>query len=257
MKKISFLQSSLALAVIASLVFSCQKTADRPAAINGSQGDASVTAINDSATLTTGESALLHGLGLPNGYNIDFRTINYNNFECFAANSWTYSGIQAPIRSLLKFGFTGLNPACTPATLVSAKLYLYQYVNASNGVPYSIAHVPNDFEIRRVLTPWVSSTVTFNTSPNTAGLPSAAGAKNAVAVPAIATPFNGLQDIQVVDVTEMVKKMLANGAPYSLNNGFMIRFPNGRETQAYKARFFGSFTAPNIADRPVLKLYWQ
>jgi len=135
-------------------------------------------------------------------------------------------------------------------------LYLYQYVNAGNGAPYSIGHVPNDVEIRRVKTPWLASTVTFNTSPGTyGGLP---GAPNkAVAIPAIATPFSGLQDNPVVDVTEMVKKMLAGGAPYNLNNGFMIRWPDGRETQAYKARFFGSFTAPNAADRPILKLYWQ
>lgn len=260
MKKINFLKTSFALAMITSLIFSCKKSADVPSPLSASQKDASVLAINDSATLTyadSGQCALLHGLGLPNGYNIDFRNTNFNNYDCFTASSWTYSGIQAPLRSLMKFGFGHLNPACTPATLVSAKLYLHQYVNASNGTPYSISQVPNDYEIRRVLSPWVASTVTFNTTPASNGLPSVAGAKNAVAVSSIATPFTGLQDNQVVDVTEMVKKMIFGGAPYTQNNGFMIRWPNGRETQFYKARWYGSFTAPNIADRPVLKLYWQ
>jgi len=246
MKKI--LSALTVSAFIMMAATSCKKSQD-VMPLTASDASNSVLAINDSATLTTGECALLHGL-------IAQQNINYNNYDCLAPTSWTYGGIQAPTRSLFKFAFTGLNPACNPATLVSAKLYLHQYVNASNGAPYSIAHVPNDVEIRRVKTPWVASTVTFNTTPATyGGLP--APSSKAVAIPAIATPFTGLQDNPVVDVTEMVKKMLAGGAPYTLNYGFMIRFPDGRETQVYKARWYGSFTAPNIADRPVLKLYWQ
>jgi len=252
MKKISFLQTSLAFAVIASLVFSCQKTADRPAALNGSQGDASVLAINDSATLTYADSglcAMIHGLPSANGNN-------YNGFQSFQATVWTYLGIPAPRRSLMKFGFGNLPPACNTNTLVSAKLYLYQGDELGNvGSYYSLAQVANDAEIRRVKVAWNPSTVTwanFGANNKTyAGLPTAA--KNCVGISPIATPFTGNLDNQVVDVTDMVKEMLRPGQ----NFGFQIRFPNGRETQNYKGRTYGSFTNSNIALRPVLKLYWQ
>lgn len=214
----------------------------------------SVSSFNFSQTLTYadgGDCALLHGLGLPNDYGIDFQSQNYNNYDAFVANNWTAGGYPFATRSLLKFSFANLPASCTAASLVRAKLQLHQYVNSSNGVPYSIQQSPNSAEIRRVLSPWTASTVTWNTQPSTTGLPTLP--RNAVAVPQITTPFSGLQDNQLIDVTAIVRKMLATGQNY----GFELRFPNGTENQPYKARWYGSFTAPNIADRPTLKLYWN
>jgi hypothetical protein len=250
MKKI---YSALLLsAVLVLVITSCQKSQDVSPALNSNNSSNSVLAINDSATLTykdSGVCAMIHGL--PSQHNV-----NYNGFTSFQATVWTYGGTAAPRRSLMKFGFGNLNPNCTPSTLVSAKLYLYQGDElGNNGNYYSIAQVINDAEIRRVKNPWNPATVTwtnFSAAVNTyPGLPTAS--KNAVALSPIATPFSGNQDNQVVDVTEMVKQMLVPGH----NNGFEIRFPNGRETQNYKGRTYASFTNSAVALRPVLKLYWQ
>ncbi len=250
MKKIL---SALSLsAVLVFAVTSCQKSQDVSPTLNSNNSSNSVLAINDSATLTykdSGVCAMIHGL--PSQHNI-----NFNGFTSFQATVWTYGGTAAPRRSLMKFGFGNLNPNCTPSTLVSAKLYLYQGDElGNNGSYYSIGQVINDAEIRRVKNSWNPATVTwtnFSANANTyPGLPTAS--KNAVAISPIATPFSGNQDNQVVDVTEMVKQMLVPGN----NFGFEIRFPNGRETQNYKGRTYGSFTNSNLAVRPILKLYWQ
>jgi hypothetical protein len=247
----------ICLALVISAVFtitvvSCKKSQDAAPSLNAGNTGNSVLAINDSATLTYNDSgvcAMIHGLASQ-------QNINFNGFSSFQATVWTYGGTHAPRRSLMKFGFGNLNPNCTPSTLVSAKLYLYQGDElGNNGSYYSIGQVINDAEIRRIKTSWNPSAVTWtNFSANLhtyPGLPTAP--QNAVALTPIATPFTGNQDNQIVDVTEMVKKMLVPGQ----NFGFEIRFPNGRETQNYKGRTYASFTNSTLALRPVLKLYWQ
>jgi hypothetical protein len=239
-------------AILFIAAVSCKKSQDASPAVNSNNLSNVAPAINDSATLTdkdSGVCAMIHGL--PSQHNI-----NFNGFPSFQATVWTYGGIAAPRRSLMRFSFSSLPGGCTPTTLVSAKLYLYQGDElGNNGNYYSIAQVINDAEIRRVKNPWNPATVTwtnFSAAVNTyPGLPTAS--KNAVALSPIATPFSGNQDNQVVDVTEMVKQMLMPGK----NFGFEIRFPNGRETQNYKGRTYGSFTNTNLTLRPVLKLYWQ
>lgn len=248
-KTISALAISAYIMIAAA---SCKKSQDA-APINGETAISNSTlAINDSATLTYADSgvcAMIHGLPSAQG-------TNYNGFPSFQATVWTYLGTPAPRRSLLKFGFGSLNPACTPATLVSAKLYLYQGDELGNaGNYYSLTQVANDAEIRRIKVAWNPATVTWTnfSAPGKTypGLPTLA--QNCVAITSIATPFTGNQDNPVVDVTDMVRKMLVPGQ----NFGFEIRFPNSRETQFYKGRTYGSFTNSNLALRPVLKLYWQ
>ncbi|MBG9376390.1 DNRLRE domain-containing protein [Panacibacter sp. DH6] len=225
---------------------SCKKSIEEPSeAVATVTSDAALA--QNTVDLTSGDNAMLHGL---QGY----QTTNYNQFPSFQSTVWTYLGTPAPRRSLLKFDFTNLNPLITASTLVSAKLYLYQYDELNNsGNYYSIAQVNNSSEIRRVKTAWTPSTVNWQTQPLTyPGLPTLA--RNAVAVPAITTPFAGNQDNPVINVTQMVKQMLAGGAPYSNNHGFEIIFPN--ETQFYKGRTFGSFASP-AGYKPVLRLTWQ
>lgn len=246
MKKI--LSALTVSAFIMMAATSCKKSQD-VMPIAASDVSNSVLAINDSITLDytdSGVCAMVHGL--PSS-----QATNYNNFPSFQATVWTYLGIPAPRRSLMKFGFGRVPPACTPQTLVSAKLYLYQGDELGNTAAYYVLNqISNDAEIRRIKTTWNPATVTWSTQP--AYFPGLPGpSKNAVAISQIATPFIGNQDNQVVDVTDMVKQMLQPNK----NFGFEIQFPVGRETQAYKGRTYGSFTNSNLALRPVLKLYWQ
>jgi len=238
-------------AFIIIAVASCKKSQD-VMPLTANDASSSVLAINDSITLDYNDSGVCATVnGLPS-----VAGTNYNNFPSFQATVWTYLGIPAPRRSLMKFGFGRVPPACTPATLVSAKLYLYQGDElGNNGAYYVLNQVSNDAEIRRIRTAWNPATVTWNTQPAYyPGLPGLS--KNAVAISQIATPFTGNQDNQVVDVTDMVKQMLG-GVNHSNNKGFEIQFPAGRETQNYKGRTYGSFTSVNLSQRPVLKLYWQ
>jgi hypothetical protein len=248
MKKILFTTTLSAVIMIA--VVSCQKSQDAVPQNSISAGN-SENAINHSITLgylDSGTCAMVHGLPSSQG-------TNYNGYPSFQATVWTYLGTPAPRRSLMRFGFQNLPSSCTPATLVSAKLYLYQQDETNTtGNYYSLAQVTNDAEIRRVKTSWSASTVTWLNQPLTTGLANGIS-KNTVAITDIPTPFTGSQDNQVIDVTEMVKSILPGGT-YP-NYGFEIRFPNGRETQFYKGRTYGSFTSANVAVRPVLKLYWQ
>ena len=251
MKKI--LSKIALLAVFTSSMVSCQKSQDViPQQAVGSVN--SENAINHSLTLSyldSGINAMVHGLSSQQG-------LNFNGYPSFQATVWTYLGTPAPRRSLMKFGFQNVPASCTNATLVSAKLYLYQQDETNTtGNYYSIQHVANDAEIRRITGNWNPATVTWQNQPPTSGLASTnANSKKAVAITDITTPFTGSQDNQVIDVTEMVRTWLP-GNNQQTNYGFEIRFPNGRETQFYKARTYGSFTSTNVSVRPVLKLYWQ
>lgn len=247
--------SSLILcALFTATLISCEKKQDATAIEPATDAGKSVAAINDSAILTyldSGACAMIHGLPSVQG-------TNYNGFPSTQATVWTYLGTPAPRRTLLRFAFNkAIASGCTYQNLVSAKLFLYQGDElGNNGSYYSIGHVPNDFEVRRVRQPWNPATVTwsnFSSSATTWGGLPVNGANKVVGVPGISTPFTGNQDNVVVDLTSMVKTMLQTGVNY----GFQVRFPNGRETQPYRARTFASFTNSNVTARPVLKLYWQ
>lgn len=143
-------------------------------------------------------------------------TLNIND-DKLSPYSWTHSNVPRIHRSLIEF--TDLSQIPSTAIVSNAELKLYFKVNhpANPGTHSS----SNDLYIRRIITPWTETGVTWNTQPITT-------TTNEVSVPASTSPT---QDY-TVNVTNLVQDIITSN-----NYGFMFSLQN--ETP-YRLAIFAS-----------------
>lgn len=147
------------------------------------------------------------------------------------ADAWTISGNPVMVRSAFRFDLSTLaNP-----NIVTAKLSLF-----SNPTPYTgnlttpNYGTSNAFYIQRINESWNPAIQTWNTQPAT-------DTTAEVLIPQTNLPS---LDLQNVDVTQLVKNMIASG-----NYGFMIKLQN---EVYYNSRIFCSSSYADSTKRPIL-----
>ncbi len=237
----SALMKALTFFAFICIFFSCKKES-ATASFNGS----SVTTETDSKTLD-GATRLVSQPGPSDGQDdqIDFITGNsgsYNNNWSerneFAAYAWTSGGNFAGARSLIKFEALSLIPAT--AKILSAELSFY-------GVPNSFFtpqgnYGDNSCNLQRVVgNNWNESTATYNNQPPTTELDEAL-------IPASTKQWN--YNV-TVDVTQMVKRMVANP---SKNYGFKMRLVT---EDTYRSMVFASSEYSDSTKRPKLTVRYK
>jgi len=185
-------------------------------------------------------------------YSLD-EDISKSEFPSFTALGNGFGDKRGRYRSLMKFRIRHLDEptAYNPPPVQKAVLYLYQYYACSDLNPYiNELDTNNTAELHRVVGYWQDSAVTWKTQPALA-----TGAANpledVVMIPAITTAARvaGTNDDQVIDVTDMVRKVFESRE----NRGFLLKLNN---ESINSGRSFGSFACPNINKRPKLVVYF-
>jgi hypothetical protein len=147
------------------------------------------------------------------------------------AEAWTINGIQVDVRSIFKFDLTQL----TNTNIGKAQLSLY-----SNPTPYTANlstpnyGATNQFYIMRVSQSWDPNTTTWGTQPSV-------DSTDEILIP---TTSASTLDLPNIDVTQLVKDMIANGS-----NGFEIRLQN---ESIYNSRIFCSSSYSDTTKVPTL-----
>ncbi|TKK66670.1 DNRLRE domain-containing protein [Ilyomonas limi] len=191
------------------------------------------------------ETVLLHS-----GYG----GISRPDFPSFTALSNGFGGIDGRDRSIMKFKLRGINDSLrnNPPQIQKAVLYLYQYHRPADKDPYTIAqNGDNSVELHRVVGDWEPGTINWSNQP-TLARGSANPLEDVVIIPPVVTPLPaGTNDDQVVDVTDMVRKIITAGN----YKGFLLKLTRQGEF-SYFGRAYGSFTCPIESKRPKLILYF-
>jgi hypothetical protein len=147
------------------------------------------------------------------------------------AEAWTINSIQVDVRSVFKFDLSAL----TNTNIGKAQLSLY-----SNPTPYTANlttpnyGTTNQFFIQRVSSAWDPTNTNWATQPSV-------DTTDEILIPQ--TNASTL-DLPNIDVTQLVKDMLANG-----NNGFEIRLQN---ESIYNSRIFCSSSYSDTTKIPTL-----
>ena len=147
------------------------------------------------------------------------------------AEAWTIGGTQVEVRSVFKFDLSSLSNT----NIGKAQLSLF-----SNPTPYTANlstpnfGTTNQFYIMRVSSSWDPNTTTYATQPSV-------DTTDAILIPQ--TNASSL-DLPNIDVTQLVKDMIANG-----NNGFEIRLQN---ESIYNSRIFASSSYSDTTKVPTL-----
>jgi hypothetical protein len=147
------------------------------------------------------------------------------------AEAWTINGTQVDVRSVFKFDLSSLSNT----NIGKAQLSLF-----SNPTPYTAnLSTPNygstnQFYIMRVNDSWDPNTTTWATQPSV-------DSTDEILIPQ--TNASSL-DLPNIDVTQLVKDMIANG-----NNGFEIRLQN---ESIYNSRIFCSSSYSDTTKVPTL-----
>ena len=147
------------------------------------------------------------------------------------AEAWTVNGVYVAVRAVFKFNLASL----TNTAIASASLSLYS--NPTPGTANLTTPnygTSNAFYIQRVNSSWDPSTTTWGTQPTV-------DTSAEVLIPQ--TNLSSL-DITNVDVTQLVKNMIASG-----NYGFEIRLQN---EVIYNSRIFCSSSYSDSTKRPQL-----
>lgn len=153
------------------------------------------------------------------------------------AASWTSGGAPYDFRGAFKFDLSSI-PAS--ATILSASLTLYSNPTPLNGNQVDANSGPNNaMYIRRLLSNWSSSTITWSNQP-------ASSVSDQVLIPHTSASF---LDLTNVDVKNQVATMVATG-----NYGFIIGLQN--ETP-YNSRIFCSSKYSNTSKHPKLVITYQ
>lgn len=147
-----------------------------------------------------GKDALLHGL--PSEANS-----NYGSSAQLPASAWTFGGAPGVVRSVLDFDLSSIPDG---ATINSAYLSLYAWDSNGGLGQHSTLSGSNDCWLRRIISPWDESTVTWNNQPATT-------TTNQVTLAESTIPS---QDYLNIDATDMVRDMINNP---STSFGFLIR----------------------------------
>ena len=174
--------------------------------------------------------------GYVNSY-VDYANSNANGVNQLSIASWTHSGAPEKARAFVKFDFKDVPEN---ATIISAKLSLYAIPVPGSG-NFTDAHFgpTNAFSIRRITSALNMAQVNWNNQPTTT-------AENEVTV---SQSTSSHQDNTDIDVTELVKDMLANG-----NNGFFMQLQN---ESIYNIRQYCSSFYTDAAKRPKLVLQYR
>lgn len=128
---------------------------------------------------------------VPCGYD----NLNFGTKRDFDAITWTNNGNQSKVRSLIQFDLSGI-PA--GAIISDARLSLYFNPTSTEGTHFSSFPHDNSAVLKRIITPWTESTVTWNTKPTTTG-------HNAVVLPHTTSSNQNYIDINVKNlVVDMI-----------------------------------------------------
>jgi len=147
------------------------------------------------------------------------------------AEAWTTGGAQVAVRSVFQFDLASLSNKA----IASAKLSLY-----SNPTPYTAnLSTPNygsanAFYIQRVNSSWDPNNTTWTTQPTT----------DTTAEVLIPQTSLSTLDLPNIDVTQLVKNMIASG-----NYGFEIRL---QDETIYNSRIFASSSYSDTTKVPQL-----
>ena len=172
---------------------------------------------------------------------------NFNATHELAAIIWTINGAEVAERSFIKF--TGLSAIPAGSKIVGAQLYLHGISSSLNhpqgnsvypGSPYLPQYPDNSCSVERVVTDWDQTTVTWNTQPrvDTSGAATIYSSKN---------QWN---ESAVVDVTDMVQRMVNSGKNY----GFRIR---QADEVIYRSQQFAVSEDTNPDNRPRLVVLYN
>jgi len=214
---------------------------------------------------------------------------NYGDYTDIAMSAWTYNGIPAIQRSLIRFPWLSVlasghsrrqivNSVVTfePIKIVSATLYMNAFQSGSgnwgsNYFPGTPLPNPNPCYIKRVLSgknnaanSWVENVVTWNSSQ--AMTYEAAG--NWATIPVTSDRYNGNF---TVDVTAMVQRIVnelvgttnintvlgtvaVSPADPLANNGFMLQL---QDETYYRSQFYGSSDGMTHQNTPRLNITYQ
>ncbi|MBX3102962.1 MAG: DNRLRE domain-containing protein, partial [Bacteroidetes bacterium] len=130
-------------------------------------------------------------------------TTNHGSRIDINPGAWTSGGQPYTIRSFIRFDLSSLP---SDIYITDARLTLYSLQNTGSGELVNQSN--NSFYIQRVTSSWNESTVTWNTQPSTT-------TTGQITIPNSGT---NLPDFKDIDVTAMVKAMVAEG-----NYGFSLR----------------------------------
>lgn len=128
---------------------------------------------------------------VPCGYD----TRNFGNKRDLNAITWTNGGNLSKIRSLFQFD---LSTIPNGAIISDARLTLFFNPTSQEGTHFSSFPHDNSAVLKRIITPWAESTVTWNTKPTTTG-------HNAVVLPHTTSSNQNYIDINVKNlVVDMI-----------------------------------------------------
>jgi len=163
-------------------------------------------------------------------YDYEYR--NFGELDEFAAIAWTASGIEFIVRSFVEFDISYITEN---SKIEEARLLLFAGDSPGHGSGHSSLSGPNTGLLKRVITPWEESTITWNNQPVTTN-------QNMVIIPESTTQ---MQDYGI-NVTKLVQDMVDN--PTS-SYGFMLRL----ETEEhYRSIIFSSSECEIASKRPKL-----
>ena len=134
-----------------------------------------------------GQDALLHGL-------TSEVNVNYGSNGQFAANAWTFAGVEGVVRSVIKFDLSSIPRG---ARVDSAFLSLYAWDTTSGFEQHSTRSGSNAAWLQRVTSNWDEGTVTWNTAPSVS-------VQNQVALPASTSPNEDYLKIDVKSLPENI-----------------------------------------------------
>ncbi len=159
-----------------------------------------------------------------------------NGADQLLIEDWTVSLNEFTVRQLIKFDLNSISGKVVD----SAMLYLYADSTPNNGDKVNPhAGGTNACYIQRITSNWTTfNQYNWNNQPTVTTF-------NQASIPQRSTAF----DDNIIDVTNLVKDMQANG-----NNGFMIRLQN---EQLYNIRQYESSFSTRANKRPKLVVYYH
>lgn len=164
---------------------------------------------------------------------------NYGNHELLQSLSWTISGSEVDLRSYLSFDLSALPEGCQ---IIDAKLSLYEH--HTSGVPsdgHSTLTGSNESYIKRVITSWDESTISWNNQPGYTD-------ENYVIIPESSHPFEDYIDI---DISQLVRDIFNNPTE---SFGIVISLV---DENPYKALYFASSDYSDATKHPKLVITYE
>ncbi|MEP7168530.1 MAG: DNRLRE domain-containing protein [Bacteroidota bacterium] len=95
---------------------------------------------------------------VPCGYDVR----NFGDKQDLDAIAWTNNGDQTNVRSLIQFDLSSIPVG---ATIVDARLSLYNYPGSLEGGHFTSVFHRNKSKLQRITSPWLEDSVTWNTQP--------------------------------------------------------------------------------------------